>query len=192
MICENWDPFKKNEREALIKKMVLKRLGDEIRTISYQKFVFSMNLWFSAIIFRKPRGTKLQEIILGKIRSGGIEHFKKLQKSWKYCWKSRFKKKYLGSPEMIFRKSRGTKLQEIILGKIRIGGIEHFKKLQNSGKLLLKNPRLKKKYLGFSAIIFRKWKKPGTHTHQKIEAKFWQKSWFCTYWLKTLWLRRKY
>ena len=31
MICENWDPFKKNEREALIKKMVLKRLGDEIR-----------------------------------------------------------------------------------------------------------------------------------------------------------------
>ena len=44
MICENWDPFKKNEREALIKKMVLKRLGDEIRTISYQKFVFSMNL----------------------------------------------------------------------------------------------------------------------------------------------------
>ena len=41
MICENWDPFKKNEREALIKKMVLKRLGDEIRPISYQKFVFS-------------------------------------------------------------------------------------------------------------------------------------------------------
>ena len=40
MICENWDPFKKNEREALIKKMVLKRLGDEIRPISYQKFVF--------------------------------------------------------------------------------------------------------------------------------------------------------
>ena len=44
MICENWDPFKKNEREALIKKMVLKRLGDEIRPISYQMFVFSMNL----------------------------------------------------------------------------------------------------------------------------------------------------
>ena len=42
MICENWDPFKKNEREALIKKMVLKRLGDEIRPISYQKFVFFM------------------------------------------------------------------------------------------------------------------------------------------------------
>ena len=40
MICENWDPFKKNEREALIKKMVLKRLGDEIRPNSYQKFVF--------------------------------------------------------------------------------------------------------------------------------------------------------
>ena len=39
-ICENWDPFKKNKREALIKKMVLKRLGDEIRPISYQKFVF--------------------------------------------------------------------------------------------------------------------------------------------------------
>ncbi len=72
MICENWDPFKKNEREALIKKMVLKRLGDEIRTISYQKFVFSMNLLFSAIIFRKPRGTQLQEIIPGKIWIGGI------------------------------------------------------------------------------------------------------------------------
>ena len=38
MICENCDPFKKNEREALIKKMVLKRLSDEIRPISYQKF----------------------------------------------------------------------------------------------------------------------------------------------------------
>ena len=44
MIWETWDPFKKNKRESLIKKMVLKRLGDEIRTISYQKFVFSMNL----------------------------------------------------------------------------------------------------------------------------------------------------
>ena len=44
MIGQNWDPFKKNKREALIKKMVLKRLGDEIRPISYQKFVFSMNL----------------------------------------------------------------------------------------------------------------------------------------------------
>ena len=31
MIWQNWDPFKKNKREALIKKMVLKRLGDEIR-----------------------------------------------------------------------------------------------------------------------------------------------------------------
>ena len=30
--------------------------------------------------------------------------------------------------------------QEIILGKIRIGGINHFKKLQNSGNLLLKIP----------------------------------------------------
>ena len=40
MICENCDPFKKNKREALIKNMVLKRLGDEIRPISYQKFVF--------------------------------------------------------------------------------------------------------------------------------------------------------
>ena len=41
MICENWDPFQKNKCEALIKKMVLKRLGDEIRAISSQKFVFS-------------------------------------------------------------------------------------------------------------------------------------------------------
>ena len=31
MIWENWVGFKKNKREALIKKMVLKRLGDEIR-----------------------------------------------------------------------------------------------------------------------------------------------------------------
>ena len=94
MIWQNWDPFKKNKREALIKKMVLKRLGDEIRPISYQKFVFSMNLWFSAIIFRKPRGTKLQEIILGKIRIGGIEHFKKLQNSEKnIAGKPRLKKK---------------------------------------------------------------------------------------------------
>ena len=46
MICENWDPFKKNEREALIKKMVLKRLGDEIRPISSQKFVLQ---WFSFV-----------------------------------------------------------------------------------------------------------------------------------------------
>ena len=42
MIWENWVPFKKNKREALIKKMVLKRLGDEIRPISFQKFVFSI------------------------------------------------------------------------------------------------------------------------------------------------------
>ena len=83
MILQNWDPFKKNKREALIKKMVLKRLGDEIRPISYQKFVFSMNLGFPTIIFRKSRGTKLQEIILGKIRIGGIEHLKKMQKSGK-------------------------------------------------------------------------------------------------------------
>ena len=41
-ICENWDPFKKNKREALIKQMLLKRLGDEIRPISYQKFVLFM------------------------------------------------------------------------------------------------------------------------------------------------------
>ena len=40
MICETWDPFKKNKRESLIKKMVLKRLGDENRPISYQQFVF--------------------------------------------------------------------------------------------------------------------------------------------------------
>ena len=42
MIWQNWDPVKKNKREALIKKMVIKRLGDEIREISYQKFVFCM------------------------------------------------------------------------------------------------------------------------------------------------------
>ena len=42
MIWENWVPFKQNKREALIKQMVLKRLGDEIRPISYQKFVFLM------------------------------------------------------------------------------------------------------------------------------------------------------
>ena len=41
MIWEDWDPFQKNKREALIKKMVLKRLGDEIRPISYQKFVLN-------------------------------------------------------------------------------------------------------------------------------------------------------
>ena len=41
MIWEDWDPLKKNKREALVKKMVLKRLGDEIRPISYQKFVSS-------------------------------------------------------------------------------------------------------------------------------------------------------
>ena len=40
VLLQNWDPFKKNKREALIKKMVLKRLGDEIRAISSQKFVF--------------------------------------------------------------------------------------------------------------------------------------------------------
>ena len=46
IIGQNWDPFKKNKREALIKKMVLKRLGDEIRPISYQKFVFgSFRMW---------------------------------------------------------------------------------------------------------------------------------------------------
>ena len=31
MIWENWVPLKKNKREALIKKMVLKRLGDKIQ-----------------------------------------------------------------------------------------------------------------------------------------------------------------
>ena len=31
-------------------------------------------------------------------------------------------------------------LQEIVLGKIRIGGIEHFKKLQNSENVLLEIP----------------------------------------------------
>ena len=46
MICENWDPFIKNEREALIKKMVLKRLGDEIRPkdcVFYEPLIFSDN-----------------------------------------------------------------------------------------------------------------------------------------------------
>ena len=85
MIWENWVPLKKNKREALIKKMVLKRLGDEIRPISYQKFVFPMNLGLSAIIFRKLRGTKLQEIILGKIRIGGIK-ITKPPKSEKQNW----------------------------------------------------------------------------------------------------------
>ena len=58
MICENWDPFKKNEREALIKKMVLKRLGDEIRPISYQKFVFVHEPWISSDNFQKAEGYK--------------------------------------------------------------------------------------------------------------------------------------
>ena len=58
MICENWDPFKKNEREALINKMVFKRLGDEIRPISYQKFrVFHEPLIFSDH-FQKTEGYK--------------------------------------------------------------------------------------------------------------------------------------
>ena len=58
MICENWDPFKNNEREALIKKMVLKRLGDEIRAISYQKVrVFHEPLIFSGN-FQKIEGYK--------------------------------------------------------------------------------------------------------------------------------------
>ena len=34
MIWTNQDPFKKNKREALIKKMVLKPLGDEIWHVS--------------------------------------------------------------------------------------------------------------------------------------------------------------
>ena len=46
MIWENQETFQKNKREALIKKMVLKRLGDEIRPISSQKFVFQ---WFSFV-----------------------------------------------------------------------------------------------------------------------------------------------
>ena len=46
VIGQNWDPFKKNNRETLINKMVLKRLGDEIRPISYQKFVFGIfRMW---------------------------------------------------------------------------------------------------------------------------------------------------
>ena len=40
MIWEDWDPFQKNKREALIKKMVLKRLGDEIQRTSSQQLVF--------------------------------------------------------------------------------------------------------------------------------------------------------
>ena len=46
MLWENQEAFQKNKREALIKKMVLKRLGDEIRPISSQKFVFQ---WFSFV-----------------------------------------------------------------------------------------------------------------------------------------------
>ena len=58
MICENWDPFKKNEREALIKKMVLKRLGDEIRPIFVPKVrVFHEPLIFSDN-FQKTEGYK--------------------------------------------------------------------------------------------------------------------------------------
>ena len=46
MLWENQEAFQKNKREALIKKMVLKRLGDEIRPISSQKLVFQ---WFSFV-----------------------------------------------------------------------------------------------------------------------------------------------
>ena len=54
MIWENWVPFKKNKREALIKKMVLKRLGDELRPMSYQKFIFvhaSTTFWSTITSF---------------------------------------------------------------------------------------------------------------------------------------------
>ena len=61
MICENWDPFKKNEREALIKKMVLKRLGDEIRRISYQKLVFFHEPGIFCDNFQKIEGYKASE-----------------------------------------------------------------------------------------------------------------------------------
>ena len=40
MFWEHLKAFKKNKRAELIKKMVLKRLGDEIRSISYQKIRF--------------------------------------------------------------------------------------------------------------------------------------------------------
>ena len=43
-----------------------------------------------------------------------------------YCWKSQVKKSTWDLPAINFRKSRGTKLQDIILGKIRIGGIQQF------------------------------------------------------------------
>ena len=46
MTWENWVPFKKNKREALTKKMVLKRLGDEIRPIPSQQLAFQ---WFSFV-----------------------------------------------------------------------------------------------------------------------------------------------
>ena len=107
MILQNWDPFKKNKREALIKKMVLKRLGDEIRPISYQKFVSSMNLVVSG------------------------------------CDKNIIKTRLKKVPGIFsddFQKTEGYKASDIILGKIRIGGIEHFKRLQNSGNILLKIP----------------------------------------------------
>ena len=77
MICENWDPFKKNEREALIKKMVLKRLGDEIRPISYQQFVFSMNLVVSGCD---------KNIIKTRLLTG--------EKRWKYRFWSKTLKLY--------------------------------------------------------------------------------------------------
>ena len=54
MIRENWDPFKKNKREALIKKMVLKRLGDEIRPISFQVFVFQSFSFVAASALNAP------------------------------------------------------------------------------------------------------------------------------------------
>ena len=74
MICENWDPFKKNKREALIKKMALKRLGDEIRPISNQKFVFScQNVLADQNIVLVDQNVVLfpQNDVLGGLRMAG-------------------------------------------------------------------------------------------------------------------------
>ena len=54
MIWENQEAFQKNKREALIKKMVLKRLGDEIRPISFQKFVFQSFSFVAASALNAP------------------------------------------------------------------------------------------------------------------------------------------
>ena len=54
MLWENQEAFQKNKREALIKKMVLKRLGDEIRPISFQTFVFQSFSFVAASALNAP------------------------------------------------------------------------------------------------------------------------------------------